>query len=109
MYVSSKKAFVHQKRIHIHFHGFTNWKNVRTRLRGHECSDCHKEAVEIFVRSEQATDISEAFSMQLTQEKELNRQMFIKILHSIRYLTCQGLAMRGHNEGNGNFIQLLKL
>ena len=47
--------------------------------------------------------------MQLTKEKELNRQMFIKILHSIRYLTRQGTAMRGHNEGNGNFIQLLKL
>ena len=48
--------------------------------------------------------------MQLTQEKELNRQMFIKILHSISYLICQGIiAMRGHDEGNENFIQLLKL
>ena len=89
--------------------GFTNWKNARTRLRGHECGDCHKDAIEIFVRSKQATDISKAFSMQLTQEKELNRQMFIKILHSIRYLTRQGIAMRGHDEGNGNFIQSLKL
>ena len=85
--------------------GFTNWKIARTRLRGHECSDCHKEAVEIFFRSKQATDISEAFSMQLCQKKELNKQMFIKILHSIRYLTRQGKAMRGHDKGNGNFIQ----
>ena len=100
---------MHHKRNTFISTGFTNWKNARTRLRGHECSDCHKEAVEIFVRSKQATDISEAFSMQLTQEKEINRQMFIKILHSIRYLTRQGIAMRGHDEENGNFIQLLKL
>ena len=55
--------------------GFTNRKNARTRLRGHECSDCHKEAVKIFVRSKQATNISETFSMQLTQELNTSKNV----------------------------------
>ena len=40
-----KKAYVHEKRRHIHLHGLHEWENTRTRLRGHECSDCHKESV----------------------------------------------------------------
>ena len=33
----------------------------------------------------------------------------IKIISSIRYLARQGIALRGYNEENPNFIQLLNL
>ena len=35
--------------------------------------------------------------------------MMLKIIHSLRFLARQGIALRGHDECENNFIQLLKL
>ena len=45
MHVCSKKLTCTRREDIFISTGFTNWKHARTRLRGHECSDCHKEAV----------------------------------------------------------------
>ena len=47
--------------------------------------------------------------MELTREREENREMLTKILHSVRFLACQGIALRGHNDEASNFMQLMKL
>ena len=36
------------------------------------------------------------------QDQKLNREMLIKQLSSLRYLLRQGLALRGHDEKQGN-------
>ena len=41
-----------------------------------------------------------------SEEKKLNGRMLIKIL---QFLGRQGLALRGHNQDDSNFIQLMKL
>ena len=53
--------------------------------------------------------VDELMSDEIKQQKAINRKMFLKILENTRYLARQGLAFRGHNDSNGNFIQLMKL
>ena len=40
-------------------------------------------------------------------EQLLNREMLLKQLSSLRLLLWQGLALRGHDEKEGNLMQLL--
>ena len=42
-------------------------------------------------------------------EKESNREVFLVILIAIQFLACQGLALRGHEQSDGNLFQLLKM
>ena len=49
-------------------------------------------------------------SMEHAQEKSKNRQCLLRILSNIRFLSRQGLALRGDgDEVDSNFMQLLKL
>ena len=50
---------------------------------------------------------------QLSAEAHRNqaecRNMLLEQLHSLRYLLRPGLPIRGHNEREGNLIQLVKM
>ena len=49
-------------------------------------------------------------SSQHAKEKEDNRQYLLHVISSIRFLACQGLALRGDSdEQDSNFLQLLML
>ena len=80
-------------------------------LRKHEQSSSHHQAVEATITLPPTTvDIGEQLSKEHTKNKEFNRSMLLKIFSGIRYLARQGLALRGDgNEGDGNFLQILKL
>ncbi len=55
-------------------------------------------------------DIGEQLSQQHAAQKLKNRQALCQILSSIRFLSRQGLAMRGDgNESDGNLQQLLRM
>ena len=54
-------------------------------------------------------DIGECCSTVHAQQKSENRSMLLKILQNIRFLGRQGIALRGHNDLESNFIQLLNL
>lgn len=77
----------------------------------HEISGCHCEAVDVVITLPRTTrDIGEQLSLQHAKEKESNREVFLKILRSIRYLARQGLPLRGAgDDSNGNFVQLVDL
>ena len=76
----------------------------------HLKSNCHKEAVEIHELPKKTGDVGEKLSTEHKREKELNREMFQRILQNIRYLARQGLPLRGHDDGaNSNFMQLMHL
>ena len=56
------------------------------------------------------TDVGELLSQEHQEEKAANRKMFLKILQNLRFLTRQGLPLRGGCEdADSNFIQLLHL
>ena len=87
--------------------GFFNWKKATEKFREHENSCCHREAVNIFGIAEKNANLPEMFDSKLTYEKFDNRQAFLEILESIRYLGRQGLPLRGHDDSQGNFMQLM--
>lgn len=89
--------------------GFRNWRHATEAFRKHEHSDGHKEAIEVHLLPQQCHDISEVMQKNLREEKQLNRDMLIIILRSVKYLARQGLALRGHSSTEGNFFQLMKL
>ena len=91
--------------------GFCNWKNATSLISKHQQSSCHREPVEVVITLPATTkDVGEQLVQQHAKEKECNRKMLLKIMSSIRYLTRQGLALRGDgDEDDGNFLQLLKL
>ena len=53
--------------------------------------------------------VSTQLNNQLVQEQKVNREMLLKQLTSLRYILRQGLALRGHEEKEGNLMQLLYL
>ena len=71
-------------------------------------SQIHREAV---VKRSYLTQPSVAaqLSNQVMQQQKLNQEMLIKQLSSLRYLLRQGLALRGHEEQQGNLMQLILL
>ena len=55
-------------------------------------------------------DVGEGLLRQHDKRKVENRKILLKILSNIRFLACQGLAMRRDgNEADSNFLHLLKL
>ncbi len=53
--------------------------------------------------------VSEQLSSVVKREQAVRRQGLLKLLHCLRYLVRQGLAIRGHIEVEGNLYQLLIL
>ena len=74
-------------------------------------SAAHRDAVEVMLTLRAATkDIGEHLSQQHALAKTRNRETFYHILRSVKYLSRQGLALRGHGDDtDGNLTQLLKM
>lgn len=88
--------------------GFTKWKHALEVFAGHQKSACHSHAVSQLSQMKAASVISQ-LSAQKQAEQENARKCLVKVVTSIRYLARQGLAFRGHQEENGNFLQLVQL
>ena len=84
--------------------GFTNWKKAGERFKKHESSQAHQEACMKICRPGNIGAVLDAAH----KEQQLTRQrMLLKQLSSLKYLVRQGLAIRGHNDSEGNLMQLL--
>ena len=88
--------------------GFNNWKKAIEKFRNHAGSNAHGEAV-LKWQILQATPVSEQLNTQLRQDQEDRRQALLKQLHCLKFLLRQGLAIRGHDETEGNLQQLLMM
>ena len=72
-----------------------NWKDAMRAFRDHEKSKCYKEAIECMVQIPATTpDVGEMFVVQLSQQKQQNREMLLHILWAVHALTRQGLLLR---------------
>ena len=89
--------------------GFNNWKKAMQRFKIHEHSYTH--AISNHILNSLATDTN--VRRQLCKQKDEDMLMATRCLHhiftSIQYLLKQGLALRGHNDLEGNLEQLLRL
>ena len=72
-----------------------------SRFEEHQTSECHKVAIDY--------DVIDITSKSAKKTRAQNRRCFAKIIESLQYLARQGLAIRGDNDEESNFIQLLKL
>ena len=93
--------------------GFKGWNKAIQRFNEHEKSQMHKEATLKLAMKHSSTDISRQLHAQCEESKRFHKEMLMKLLSSIRYLSRQGLALRGHSESvdtlDGNLCQLLLL
>ena len=86
--------------------GFHNWKKASQRFTNHESSHAHSEA---YLKVTSRANVVSLLSDANKKEQETRCQMLLKQLSSLQYLMRQGLAIRGHDDREGNLMQLLKL
>ena len=85
--------------------GLTNWKDAAEGLRRHELSKCHQDAVQLMiVRPRTVRDIGETLSSAHAQNKAESRRVLLKILQNVKFLGRQGIALRGHDNSESNFM-----
>lgn len=90
--------------------GFMNWKKALKRFLDHENSTMHKEALLKLAAKASYKGIDAQLQAQRDSNQASNRKMLMKLLSCVRYLSRQGLALRGHNyDMEGNLYQLLLL
>ena len=77
------------------------------KFKDHEDSSCHRKAINVSEIAERNANLPEMFDSKVTYEKFDNRQALLEILESIRYLGRQGLPLIGHDDSQGNFMQLM--
>lgn len=101
--------------------GFNQWK-APERMSVHENAKSHRECFTEWKEmernlSENRSLIDSELWSQIKKEKQKWRDILTRILHCIKYLATQNLALRGHRESlahdkdcnMGNFLGLLKL
>ena len=88
--------------------GFNNWKKAIERFERHARSGLHKEAI-LKVQYLKQPGIDVHLNNQHLATLKVRRDNMLILLSSLKYLLRQGLAIRGHEEMNGNLMQLLLL
>ena len=89
--------------------GFYIWKDSPESFRRHEESKCHKEAHDIIVTIPNTLPSVGKMLSTIHSKKQYESRKAMMVLENIQYLGRQGIAFRGHDECDGNFIQLFKL
>jgi hypothetical protein len=97
--------------------GFSDWKNIHTRVQGHEKSSSHKSCLLDFVlRGAQVGSISIDHHLkdQLKEETKYWRNVLKRVIAIVLSLATHGQAFRGKTEKigdphNGNFLMCVEL
>ena len=85
--------------------GFCNWKKGMEKFQGHQDSSTHRFGIS----QQKSKSVGAALSAELDSEQKKARTCLRAMVSSCKYLSRQGLAMRGHFSDEGNFVQLLKV
>ena len=89
--------------------GFQNWKKTPKCFKEHEQIKCHTSALVFEVVVPKCADVAEIHGNELIKQRKMERQYLKTIRESLQYLGRQGIPLRGKEEGNDNFTQLLLL
>ena len=88
--------------------GFGNWKKGIQRLNQHAFSNMHKESL-LKIELLKIVPIDAQINAKVKKDQEDHGEMLLMVIESLKYLLRQGLAIRGHEEKDGNLMQLLSL
>ena len=83
--------------------------NFKCLTRKHQSSRYHQDAVMKSDDDAPHQDVAEMLSHSHAIEKEQNRKMLMTIVESLQFLARQSIAIRGHDDKESNFFQLLNL
>ena len=88
--------------------GFDNRKKAHEKFTQHSQSDIHKESV-LKIELLKQESVASLLNKQAMAEQKIRRDMLLKQLSSLKYLLWQGLVIRGHDDMEGNLVQLLMI
>ena len=89
--------------------GYRNWKKTPKCFKEYEQSKCHTAALPYEVVLPKCADVAEMHNNELIKQRKMEGQYLKIIMESLQYLGRQGIPLRGKEEGNDNFTQLLLL
>lgn len=89
--------------------GFSNWNRAIEKFTNHESSKDHRDALAVLIHREKSNPIENQLNSQLESDQVKARQSLLSICSAIKYLARQNVALRGHDDEEGNFRQLLNL
>lgn len=89
--------------------GFSNWKKACEAFKDHEKSHAHRLSIVKFGAIIKGENVFVKVNDQYAAERKVATECLYRICTTLRYLCRQGLALRGHTDGESNFRQLLKL
>ena len=92
--------------------GYSNWRKAagRTgRFESHQTSTCHILATKALYNLQQSKPVTTLLSQQISADQNIAQKCLKVIFTTIGYLARQGLALRGHDDDEGNFTQLLRV
>jgi hypothetical protein len=89
--------------------GFKNWKHALDKFKEHQQSATHKEAVLKWSGYLSSCSVGQQISNKKAEELQSRRDILLQLFESLKFLTRQGLATRGHTDSTSNYHQLLHL
>jgi hypothetical protein len=89
--------------------GMNNWKRALEKFKSHEKTNCHNFAVIQLQQYSKSAAVNAQLSQQITDDQAIAQKALRAIITSVLYLARQGLPLRGHENNDGNFSQLLLL
>ena len=84
--------------------GFNNWKKALQRFAQHARSEQHLANLPVSSRP-----ITEVIETADAKQQKVNRVSLLHLITSIMYLAKRGMAFRGHESSDGNYVELVEL
>ena len=85
--------------------GFTNWRKAIEKFKIHQSSHAHVAAVTQFLHAK--SPVTAQLSTQHHQQQQTSRNCLLSVVKCMAFLARQGIAFRGHEQGESNFDQLV--
>ncbi|XP_041369574.1 zinc finger MYM-type protein 1-like [Gigantopelta aegis] len=89
--------------------GFCNWKKAIEKFKIHEKTSAHMISHSNLKFRSFNNDVDAQLSTHHLEEQTKARNALLKIVTTVQYLAQQGLAIRGKESSDGNFMKLLEL
>ena len=85
--------------------GFSNWKKALEKFRAHEKCVAHRLSKENLCFATTSKSVDVHLNRQLEAEQKRAHKCLMKVISSLKYLAEQGLAIRGKENNDGNFLR----